>query len=264
MENIFLRFAPRKSFPRFSSMEKPILKKTFGGTFLYNISIMANSITVILPCFNENRRILPVINQIKKIKIINEIIVVDDGSDNSTSKILQKITGIKLITHSQNKGKTEALKTGINNTKSDIIAFIDSDLINFKDYHLKLLLNPVLKGKYDLVLGEKEKESFHSRITSFSIAFTGERIIKRKLLLKYPEIFDNKGYLVEASMNKIFFKLYKVGKVCLQGVGQWPKIKKIGLNGAMNDIKMLITIIKFLGLKNFFYQLKYAQNLTNC
>lgn len=225
---------------------------------------MSKSIAVILPCFNEDHRIIPIINQIKKVKLVNEIIVIDDGSRESTKKILKKITGIKLITHLQNKGKTEALKTGINNSKSDIIAFIDSDLKNFNNYHLKTLLDPVLKNKYDLILGEMEKAPFHTKITNFSIAFTGQRAVKKELLIKHSEIFNQKGYLVEASMNKIFFGKYKVAKVCLKGVDQWSKSKKIGLKGYLNEIKMLAAIINFLGLKKFINQLIFIKNLPNC
>lgn len=224
---------------------------------------MSNSIAVILPCFNEDQRIVPVINQIKKVKFVNEIIVVDDGSKESTKKILQKITGIKLITHSQNKGKTEALKTGFNNSKSNIIAFIDSDLKNFKDYHLKSLLDPIINNKYDLILGETEKESIHTKITGFSIAFTGQRAVKKELLIKHSEIFNQKGYLIEASMNEIFFGKYKIAKVCLKEVGQWSKTKKNGPIGILKDFKMLIVIINFLGLKKFLNQLKFAKNLPN-
>jgi len=234
------------------------------GLFEKTMNNKNNSISVIIPCYNEYNRIVPIINQIKKVKTINEIIVVDDGSNISTKKILKNISGIKLITHPQNKGKTAALKTGVSNTDSNIIAFVDSDLTNFKSHHLESLLNPVLIGDYELILSEKENESLHSKMSGFSIAFTGERVLKKELLDKHPEIFKNKGYLVEASINKIFFEKHKVGKVFLKGVGQYPKIKKNGIKGLYGDIKMLTTIVKFLKIKNFINQLKFAQNLPNC
>ena len=225
---------------------------------------MSNTVSVILPCYNEKNRIIPVIDQIKKVSIVNEIIVVDDGSKSSTKKILRQIKGIKLITHPKNKGKTQAIKTGVDNSTSDILVFIDSDLKNFKDIHLISLLNPILKNKYDLILSQKEKMPFHTRLSGFSIAYTGERAIKKKLLLKYPEIFKNQGYLLEASFNKIFFKNYRVGKIFLEDVSQWSKTNKSGINGSLNDIKMLIKIIRFLGIKEFISQMNFAQKIPNC
>ncbi len=225
---------------------------------------MSFTISAILPCYNEKTRIIPIIDQIKKVSLVNEILVVDDGSKSSTRKILQQIKGIKLITHSKNKGKTQAIKTGIDNSTSDILIFIDSDLKNFKSTHLISLLNPILKNNCDLVLSQKEKESLHCRLSGFSIAYTGERVIKKKLLLKYPEIFDNPGYLLEASINKIFFKKYRVRKIFLKNVGQWSKTKKSGINGSLGDIKMLIKIIRFLGIKEFVYQINFAKKIPNC
>lgn len=224
---------------------------------------MSYTISAILPCYNEKTRIIPIIDQIKKVPLVNEIIVVDDGSKNATRKILQQIKGIKLITHLKNKGKTQAIKTGVDNSTSDILIFIDSDLKNFKNKHLISLLTPILNNSCDLVLSQKEKESLHCRLSGFSVAYTGERVIKKKLILKYPEIFDNPGYLLEASINKIFFKKYRVGKIFLKNVGQWSKTKKIGVKGILGDVKMLIKIVQFLGIKEFIFQLNFAKIIPN-
>jgi len=70
--------------------------------------IKSKKVSLVIPSFNEKKRILDVVNVAKQVPQISEIIIVDDGSDLVSKNILKKITGIKLIVHPQNFGKTTA------------------------------------------------------------------------------------------------------------------------------------------------------------
>jgi len=61
-------------------------------------------ISCIVPAFNEESTISDVLKNIKKVKTIREIIVVDDGSTDNTFR-QAKSEGVKVIRHSSNKGK---------------------------------------------------------------------------------------------------------------------------------------------------------------
>ena len=50
--------------------------------------------SIIIPCYNEGKRIIPIINEVKCSPLVEEVIVVDDGSDLDTKKILSGIKGI--------------------------------------------------------------------------------------------------------------------------------------------------------------------------
>ena len=76
-------------------------------------------ITAILPAYNEELCISSIILCSKK--YVDKIIVVDDGSTDNTAKIA-KLAGAQVISHSSNKGKGAALKTGFEAAKeSEII-----------------------------------------------------------------------------------------------------------------------------------------------
>ncbi len=95
-------------------------------------------IKIVLPAYNEEKVILPLITNIKRILGDRfkdfKIIVVDDGSSDNTAKIVTSLNlpAVELIQHNQNKGLSEAIKTGLiyslkNIDETDIIVIMDSD-----------------------------------------------------------------------------------------------------------------------------------------
>lgn len=216
--------------------------------------------SLIIPFYNEGERIIPILNEVQKVDSIKEIIVIDDGSNSDSKKVLAKIKGIKLITNQINKGKTSALKTGVDNAKLAVVVFVDSDLTNFKSSHFNKMIS--LFKDNDMVLGYPGNDVFYSEMIGFNIAYTGERIIKKKILLKHGEIFKSKNYLIEPAMNKVLFHSYKVVAICLDGVGQTYKIQKIGIRGFLTDIRMWWSYLIFLGIREFIFQLKYSKSLS--
>ena len=104
-----------------------------------------SSLSVVIPCYNSKKRIVGCIKAIKLSlsyldkKIDSEVIVVNDGSTDSTSEYLDRIDGIKIITHSKNKGLSSARNSGIRASNSEYIAFIDSDIEVEKTWFKKIL-----------------------------------------------------------------------------------------------------------------------------
>ena len=135
-------------------------------------------ISVIVPFYNEKESLPILIDslalELNRLKREYEIVLVDDGSrDNFQFSIFnfQKNKKIKLITHKKRKGKGDALKTGVENAKGEILVFMDADLQDDpKD--LPKFLKKMEEG-YDFVNGYRinRKENFlvklYSRIASF-------------------------------------------------------------------------------------------------
>ncbi|SUZ99748.1 uncharacterized protein METZ01_LOCUS52602, partial [marine metagenome] len=69
-------------------------------------------ISVIIPVFNEESTCHEIINKVKKIDLVKEIIVVDDASTDSTFEILNKIDDINIIKHDKNMGKGASVISG--------------------------------------------------------------------------------------------------------------------------------------------------------
>ena len=73
-----------------------------------------NGCTCIIPFYNESDRILKVLDGVVKINGINEIICVDDGSTDNTSKLIRKrYPRITIISNPKNLGKTDAVNQAL-------------------------------------------------------------------------------------------------------------------------------------------------------
>ena len=113
-------------------------------------------LTIIIPVYNETNTIVKIIDQILKIKIKKQIIVVDDCStDGSKEKIIKNKRKIhKIVFHKKNLGKGAAIRTAQKYIKGKLVIIQDADLeYNPKDY--KKLIKPIIKKKSLAVYGSR-------------------------------------------------------------------------------------------------------------
>ncbi|MDD5639543.1 MAG: glycosyltransferase family 2 protein [Candidatus Pacebacteria bacterium] len=119
-------------------------------------------ISIIIPAFNEEKRLPITLHEIfdflKSEKMTAEIIVVNDGSFDNTSSVVENLfkeySRLKLINLEKNQGKGFAVKTGILSAEGKFIIFLDSDNSTSLS-HIKDVKNMLEQG-YDIVIGSRE------------------------------------------------------------------------------------------------------------
>src|SRR3989338_9641304 len=96
-------------------------------------------ISCIIPAYNEGVRIKNVLRAVYKHPLIDEVIVVDDGSKDNTKDIVKEFEGIKLIIQ-ENKGKSQAVAAGVSQAEGDLLFFLDADLIGLTPKNISGLI----------------------------------------------------------------------------------------------------------------------------
>ena len=227
---------------------------------------MAVILSVIIPCYNDYQHLSKIVAEISKLPFSHEIIVVNDGSNSQTKSVLNLLSGITLINHSRNLGKSQALKTGYLAAKGKYLVFFDSDYLNVKVEYFRLLIDPVISGKYDIAIGQSDEGFPFFNWIGLTTMLSGLRCFPRNILPKNCKIFNNhgyiKGFLFEARFNCLIFSKYRIAKVRLFGLKQQYKIQKTrSLGSFYNDIRILYQIYHYLGPKQYFTQLKFCRRL---
>jgi len=116
------------------------------------------SLSVIMPVYNEIQTIEEIVRRVHEVGLVDELIIVDDGSQDGTRDMLQTIGKnypfTRIILHEQNKGKGAAVRTGIAAATKDLVLIQDADLeYDPEDYHA--LIKPIEDGKADVVYGSR-------------------------------------------------------------------------------------------------------------
>lgn len=236
-------------------------------------------VSIIIPAFNERERISSVLDTAilarEKIEEIIEVIVVDDGSEDNTKKEAKKKDIDELIIHSENKGKAEALKSGVKVSKGNILFFLDADLIDFKLSHIKKIISPILYQDYNMVNGVLDRgrqlkditgendftnklapliNKYNSEYIDSKIA--GIRTIKREIWDQTPDVTK---YYIDKALYETAKKIdkSKIKNVVLKNLLQHSKPQKRGPKGHLARFKMWVEIAfkstkdKFKNLLNY-------------
>ncbi len=151
--------------------------------------LLTNLISVVIPAYNEERSIGEVIKQTQK--FADEVIVVDDNSTDNTGELSARL-GARVVANEHGKGYIGAIKTGFKKANHEIIVTLDADG-EHDPADIPRLVEPILKGEADLVLGKREvipriSERFINALTNLKIKVAdsgiGFRALKRELAAK--------------------------------------------------------------------------------
>ena len=222
-------------------------------------------LSVIIPCFNEVNTIGEILSAVKNSGVENlEIIIVDDCSTDGTKKFLESINdkNIKIIFHEKNQGKGAALKRGFREADGDICIVQDADL-EYDPKEYKLMIEPILNDKADVVFGSRFQSGRPHRVVYFwhrlgngfltllSNIFTDLNLSDMETcykafkteIIKSIEIKENRfGFEPEitAKISKMNLRIYEIG---ISYYGRtYAEGKKIGWK---DGIRAIYCIVKY-------------------
>ena len=165
------------------------------------------NLTIIIPAFNEESGIKETLIKLKPYANKNswKVFVVNDGSTDNTKNVIEKYDFVEITSHKVNRGYGASLKTGINNCKTEYLAFYDADG-QHKPEDMERLWTEY--EDEDMIVGQRIKGSHISIsrtpgkwILSLTANFltgqkipdlnSGLRIVKRDIIEKYLHLFPD-------------------------------------------------------------------------
>jgi len=219
-------------------------------------------LSVIIPVYNEECTLLEVIRKIKEVDIRKELIIVDDGSNDKTKNILDKIRDdtINIFRHPYNKGKGAAVRTALEYINGDIVIIQDADLEYEPDDYIKLI-EPIITNIADIVYGsrflakKKVTTTFHYFVNRFLTLITNllfnssltdmetcYKVFKTKIIKELN--LESNGFEIEAELtSKVLKRGYKIYEVPIfYRSRSYHEGKKIAWR---DGIKTLLAIFKY-------------------
>ena len=220
---------------------------------------MLKKYSCIITAFNESPRIVNVLKIATKIKNVDEVIVVDDGSrDNTHNVVKSNSPQVKLIVHDINKGKVEAVRTGVNKSKNNNLLLLDADLVGLVASEIEKALDTFENDSLDCLVMLTEADKYNKlvrKIFKGTSYIAGDRIIKKEILENILKDKTLKNYGLEMAQNRYLFKNnLKVARFQLSAIDLGKNSKYGIIKGTIGEIKMWRDIFKTAGFEFFFKQ----------
>jgi polyisoprenyl-phosphate glycosyltransferase len=201
-------------------------------------------VAAIVPAYNEVERISAVLDAIKSAKLVDEIVVVSDGSTDGTCELVSTDSAVRLIRLETNRGKGGAMRAGAENTDADVILFLDADLTGMDGEKVDMIIEPVVEGSADMAIG-----IFKSGRRSTDLAqvispyISGQRAMRREVFIGIPKLETARSG-VETAITKYFRRRgMRVRRVTLLGCTHFMKEEKLGFaRGFAGRMKMYYDI----------------------
>jgi len=214
-------------------------------------------VSCVIPAYNEEPRIENVLRVACRHPLINEVIVVDDGSQDNTKEVIKKFQEVRLIINEKNRGKSYTVARGISSARGDIIILLDADLIGLTQKNITDLIEPVISGKADMSISLRQNAIWLYRKIGLDLV-SGERVFYKKMVENDLEKIRNLfGYGLETCyFNKLIIKnRYRIKIVFWDNVSFVWKQQKDFWAGWKLDIAMNFKIARELYFFGVPYQI---------
>lgn len=204
-------------------------------------------VSAIIPAYNEEQTVAHAIDIASKSDIIDEVIVVSDGSSDRTVEIAKECGGCRVIDLQKNQGKGAAMTAGVREAQGDVILFIDADLCGLTLEHITSIVKPVKDNEVVMCTAIRDKVSPYWNYfgRKYMTHIAGERAMRKFVWQQVPDKYKQ-GYMIETALNGLCrLKGQKVGDVFCPGLGIIKKEKKWGqMKGFISRRKLHWDLVK--------------------
>jgi glycosyltransferase involved in cell wall biosynthesis len=186
-------------------------------------------VSAIIPAHNESQTIRGVIQPMLGHPLIDEVIVVDDGSTDDTAARAREL-GVRVISLPHNGGKARAMSRGVRSAKCDVVFFCDADVTGLTPERITRIITPVTEGGYGMFVGIRGRKTYWAnRLLHFTPILGGERALRKALWDHVPRMYK-KNFQIEIALNFFAKHLgHRMGFTVVHGLSQVIKERKRGL-----------------------------------
>jgi len=209
-------------------------------------------VSCVVPAYNEEKHIGGVLDALCSIPDLIKIVVVDDSSTDHTPEVVQSFCArdsrVQLLQLPVNRGKGGAMVEGAGCAGTDLIVFLDADLVGLSSRHVAALVEPVLKNECNMTLGifthGRTRTDWSHRITPF---LSGQRCVRWSDYRNAPEL-NRARYGVEVALNlHAWHRKYRIKSIEWPGATHVMKPEKVGrFQGAQSYFRMYREIVIYV------------------
>ena len=192
--------------------------------------------TAVIAAYNEEQTLAEVLTALQRSPLIDEIIVVSDGSTDRTVDIARSFE-VRTVALRENQGKGFAMRIGVEHAINDILFFVDGDMLGITDQHIESLVLPVVRGECDMNVGIRHRgpflDFFHLK-AHFGPVLSGIRVMHREVFESVPFLYMER-FKIEAALNYFCARSgFRQMNTVIHGLGHVIKEHKLGWTAGLS------------------------------